>query len=66
VLRGIFGIKGDDVIGGWRRLRDVEVHSLCCPPRVTRMIKSRRMRWMEHVAYIGEMRSAYKILFGKL
>jgi hypothetical protein len=27
-----------------------------------RMIKSRRMRWAGHVAFMGEIRNAYKIL----
>jgi hypothetical protein len=30
-----------------------------------RMMKSRRMRWAMNVARMGEMRNAYKILFGK-
>jgi hypothetical protein len=29
------------------------------------MIKSRRMRWAGHVACMGKMRNAYKILVGK-
>jgi hypothetical protein len=29
------------------------------------MIKSRRMRWVGHVARMGEIRSAYKMLVGK-
>ncbi|PNF17770.1 translation factor SUI1-like protein [Cryptotermes secundus] len=29
------------------------------------MIKSRRMRWAGHVARMGEMRNAYRILVGK-
>jgi hypothetical protein len=29
------------------------------------MIKSRRMRWMRHVAFVGEMRNTCKILVGK-
>jgi hypothetical protein len=29
------------------------------------MMKSRRMRWAEHVARIGAQRSAYRILVGK-
>jgi hypothetical protein len=28
------------------------------------MIKSRRMRWAEHVALMGEKRNAYRILVG--
>jgi hypothetical protein len=31
-----------------------------------RIIKSRRMRWEENVARMGEMRNAYNILVGKL
>jgi hypothetical protein len=29
------------------------------------MIKSRRMKWAEHVARVEEMRNGYKILVGK-
>jgi hypothetical protein len=29
------------------------------------MISSRRMRWAEHVACLGEKRDAYRILVGK-
>jgi hypothetical protein len=29
------------------------------------MIQSRRMRWEEHVACMGEKRNAYRILMGK-
>jgi hypothetical protein len=32
---------------------------------VIRMIKSRRMRWAEHVARRKETRNAYRILVGK-
>jgi hypothetical protein len=32
---------------------------------VISMIRSRRMRWAEHVARMGEMRNALKILVGK-
>jgi hypothetical protein len=32
---------------------------------IVRMIKSRRLRWVEHVSHTGEMRNAYRILVGK-
>jgi len=35
-------------------------------PNFIRMIKSRRMRWPGRVARMGEMRTAYEILVGKL
>jgi hypothetical protein len=34
-------------------------------PNIIRVIKSRRMRWAEHVAYMGEKRGAYRILVGR-
>jgi hypothetical protein len=45
VLRKIFGPKRDEVIGGWRKLRNEELHNLYCSPIIIRIIKSRRMRW---------------------
>jgi hypothetical protein len=49
VLRGIFGPKRGEVIGGWRKLHN-ELHNLYCSPSIIRMIKSRRMRRAGHVA----------------
>jgi hypothetical protein len=66
VLRKIFGLKRDEVIGGWRKLHNEELHNLYCSPSIIRIIKSRRMRWVGHVAGMGEERSVYKILLGKL
>jgi hypothetical protein len=53
VLRGIFGPKRDEVIGGWRKLHDEELHNLYCSLRIIRMIKSRRMRRAGYVARMG-------------
>jgi hypothetical protein len=49
VLRRIFGPKGNDVIGGWRKLHNKELHNLYSSLSTIRMIKSRRMRWAGHV-----------------
>jgi hypothetical protein len=65
VLRGIFGRKRDEVIGGWRKLHNEELHNLYCSPSIIRIIKSRRLRWAGHVARMGEKRNAYRILVGK-
>jgi hypothetical protein len=43
VLR-IFELKRDEVIGGWRKLHNEELHDLYSSPSIIRMIKSRRMR----------------------
>jgi hypothetical protein len=34
-------------------------------PDIVRQIKSRRMRWVEHVASMGEGRNVYRVLMGK-
>jgi hypothetical protein len=57
VLRRIFGSKRDVVTGEWRRLHNEELHDLYSSPNILRMIKSRRMRWVVHVARMG-MREA--------
>jgi hypothetical protein len=39
------------------------MHGLYSSPSIIRVIKERRMRWVEHVARMGEVREAY-ILVG--
>jgi hypothetical protein len=65
VLRRIFGPKRDEVTGEWRRLHHEELNDLYSSPNIIRVIKSRRMRWMGHVARMGEGRVAYRILVGR-
>ena len=36
-----------------------------CSPNFVRVIKSRRMRWVGHVARVGEERGMYSVLVGK-
>jgi hypothetical protein len=66
VLRRIFGPKRDEVTGGWIKLCNEELHGLYTSPNIIRMIKPRRMRWVGHVAHMGEMRNAQTILILKL
>jgi hypothetical protein len=65
VLRRIFGPKRDEETGGWRKLHNEEFHKLYSSPIIIRIIKSRRMRWVGHVARMGEKRNTYRILVGK-
>jgi hypothetical protein len=39
VLRRIFGPKGDEVTGGWRKLHNEELHNLYASPSLIRKIK---------------------------
>jgi hypothetical protein len=66
VLRGMFGPKGDEVTGEWRKLHSGELHDLYSSPDIIRQIKSRRMRWAGHVARMGEGRNVYRVLVGNL
>jgi hypothetical protein len=50
VLRRIFGLKRDEVVGGWRKLHNEELHDLYSSPSIIRMTTSRRMRWAGNVA----------------
>jgi hypothetical protein len=50
VLRRIFGPKRDEVTRGWRKLNNEELHDLYSSPNIIRIIKSTRVRWVEHVA----------------
>jgi hypothetical protein len=43
-------------------LHNDELHSLYSSPNIVKVIKSRRMRWAEHVARMGEGRSVYRVL----
>jgi hypothetical protein len=65
VLRRIFGPKRDEVTGKWRKVHNEELNELYCSPSFVRVIESRRMRWAEHVARMGERKGVYRVLVGK-
>jgi hypothetical protein len=65
VLRIIFGLKRDEVMGGWKTLHNEELHDLYSSPSIIRIMKSRRMRWAGHVARMGEKGNVYSLLVGK-
>jgi hypothetical protein len=64
MLRRIFGPKRDEMVGGWRKLHNEELHNLYSSPDIIRIIKSRRMKWAGHVARMWEKSNAYRILVG--
>jgi hypothetical protein len=65
VLRRIFGQKRDEVTGEWRKLHNEELRDLYSSPSIIRIIKSRGMRWADHVAHMGVKRNACRLLVGK-
>jgi hypothetical protein len=64
MLRRIFGSKKTkwQKVGKKKKLHNEELHNLYSSPNITRIIKSRTMRWAGHVARMGEKRNAYRIL----
>jgi hypothetical protein len=59
----IFGPGGGG--GSWRKVHNDELHSLYSSPNIVRVTKSRRMRWAEHVARMGEGRGVHRVLVGR-
>jgi hypothetical protein len=53
VLRRKFGPKKDEVMGEWRKLHKEELRDFYSSPSISRIIKSRRMRWAGHLARMG-------------
>jgi hypothetical protein len=65
VLRRILGPTRDEVMTEFRKLHTGEFCNLYSSPDIIRQIKSRRMRWVGHVAHMGEGRNVYRVLMGK-
>jgi hypothetical protein len=61
----IFGPKKDGMTGGWRKLHNEELHNLYSSPSIIRIIKTRKMRYVEHVAGMEEKRNVYRLLVGR-
>jgi hypothetical protein len=59
----MFGPKKEED-ESWRKLHD-ELCSLYSSPNIIITIKSRRMRWVGHVARTGEERGVYRVLVGR-
>jgi hypothetical protein len=55
------GTKRDEVTWEWLKVHSEELSDLHSSPNIIRVIKSRRMRWAEHVARRGRE----EVLVGK-
>ena len=64
-LRRIFGPMRDEVTVEWRKLHNEELSDLYFSLNIIQVIKSRRMKWVGHVACRVDRRGAYSVLVGK-
>jgi hypothetical protein len=65
VLRRKFGPKKEEVTAEWRQLHSEEPNDKYFSPSIVRVIKWRGMRWIGHVARMGQRRVAYRVFVGK-
>jgi hypothetical protein len=63
-MRRIFAPNRDEATRVSRKLHNEKLHDLYSSPTTAQVIKS-RMRWVRHVARMGEGRGVYRGLVGK-
>jgi hypothetical protein len=54
-----------EVRGKWKKLYNEELNNFYFSPNIIRQVNSRRMRWADHVARMGEEGKVCKVLVGK-
>ena len=65
VLWKILKAKRHEITGERRKLHNVELHALYSSPKIISNPKSRRLRWVEHVARMEQFKNACRVLVGK-
>jgi hypothetical protein len=65
VLSRKFGPTKNWMIEDWRKLNNEEFHNFYSSTSIIRTTKSKRMRWTENVARMGEKCTEYSVLIGK-
>src|SRR5215469_7529770 len=65
VLRRKFEPTKEEVTREWRKLHNEEHDDLSCSPNIVRVVKSRRLMWVGHVARMGEKKGVCRVLVRK-
>jgi hypothetical protein len=60
VLRRIYETKREEVVGGWRRLHNEELHNLYASESIIGVINSRMIKWAGHAVCMGVIRKHTK------
>jgi hypothetical protein len=56
------GAKRDEVLEGWRKVRNDELRNFLFTPNIVRIIS--RMRWADHVALMGNEKYIHNLCWG--
>jgi hypothetical protein len=64
LLRGIFGLRREEVTASWKDLHNEKFHNLYLLPNDVRVMKSRKMRQM--AVGTRKRRNGYKFSVGKI
>ena len=54
MLKKIFGLSRNEVMGVWRKLHNEELRDLFFSPDIIQVSKLRRIRWAGYVAHMGK------------
>jgi hypothetical protein len=64
-VKKIFGLKREEVEGGWRKLHNKELHELYSLTSIIGINKLGRMGWAGHVVQMGEKKNMCRLLMGR-
>jgi hypothetical protein len=65
VMRRLFGTKRVEATGGWRKFHNAEFHNFRDFTANIRIIKSRKLRPIRHLARMRQKRNSYKVFAEK-
>ena len=51
----------DEITEGWTKVHNEELHDICSSTNIIRATELRRMRWVGHLAHIGNMRNGDRV-----
>jgi hypothetical protein len=63
-MRRITDPNREEIMEGCRKLYN-ELYNLCSSPNISRVVNSKKMRWVGHVAWVRDEEMHTKSLFGK-
>jgi hypothetical protein len=60
----LFALTREEVAGGWTKVHNEKLHDMHSSTNNIRIIKLKKMKWVGHLAHIGEKRNGYRVFVG--